>query len=82
MKIITEQKLRNFGFWGGAKDRVKFLTNEELDLIEEELEAWYYPEGLTETQINDIFWFDDDFIASMLGYDLFDTIIEERRHAK
>lgn len=82
MKITSEQKLRYFDFWGGAKERVKLLSYEELDIIEMELEIMYYPEGLTETQLNDIFWFDDEFIAEILGYESFEDIIEERRHEK
>lgn len=28
-----------------------------------------YPDGIDATQINDIFWFDFDWIAQMLGYE-------------
>ena len=81
MKIISEQKLRHFDFWGGAKEKVKMLSYEELDIIELELEMMYYPEGIEETKLNDIFWFDDDFIAQILGFEDFETLWGER-HAK
>lgn len=55
MKITTEQRLRYFDFWGGAKERASLLTYEELDIIEMELEMAYYPEGIDETKLNDIF---------------------------
>ena len=77
MKITTEQKLRYFDFWGGAKERAKLLSYEELDIIEMELEMMY-EDGIDETMLNDIFWFDEDFIASILGYDSFETIWEDR----
>ena len=74
MKIYTEESLKNFEFWSGAKDTVKYLTDDELDTIEEILED-VYPEGMSETQINDIFWFEDDWIAEILGYNDFEEIM-------
>ena len=75
MTITTEKSLRNFEFWGGALATVKYLTDEELDTIEEILEE-LNPEGLSETEINDTFWFGDDEIAYWLGYDSFEEIME------
>ena len=78
MKIISEDKrLRDFDFWSGAKDTVNYLTSEELDIIEDMLED-AYPDGMTETQLNDLFWFDTDVIAEWLGYDDFESLINER----
>lgn len=74
MKIYSEINLRDFEFWSGAVDTVKYLTEEELDTIEAILEEMY-PDGVGETQINDIFWFEDDWIAEMLGYDNFEAIM-------
>ena len=74
MKISTEQSLRDFKFWSGARDRVKCLTLEELDQIEAILED-AYPESTSDTTINDLFWFDEDTIAYWLGYNDFDEIM-------
>ena len=74
MKIYTEDSLRNFNFWSGARDTVKYLTDEELDTIEAILED-IYPDGMDEIQINDIFWFEDDWIAEMLGYADFEELM-------
>ena len=74
MKIYTENNLRDFEFWSGAVDTVKYLTKEELDAIETIFEDMY-PDGMDETQINDIFWFEDDWIAEMLGYNDFEEIM-------
>ena len=81
MKIYTEQSLRNFKFWSGAKDRVKYLTLDELDTLEELLED-SYPDGIGETELNDIFWFEDDMIAEWLGYEDFEQLMnrEETEH--
>lgn len=75
MIITREENLRNFEFWSGAADRVKYLTDEELDQIESILEDCY-PEGMTETQVNDFFWFEEDTVAEWLGYNSFDEIME------
>lgn len=68
MKIISEVNLRNFHFWCGGKDTAQVLTYEQLDQIEDILED-IFPDGIDATQLNDIFWFDDDWIAEMLGYE-------------
>jgi hypothetical protein len=78
MKIYKEIPLTEFEFWAGAKDTVKHLTEEELDQIEEILEE-IYPEGLSETDINDLFWFEDELIAEWLGYENFDEIMEREK---
>lgn len=75
MKITTEKSLKNFEFWSGALDRVKYLTDEELETIEVILEE-LNPDGLSDTEINDTFWFGEDEIAYWLGYDNFEEIME------
>ena len=78
MKIIIEDKrLRDFDFWSGAKDTVEKLTTDELDTIEYLLED-AYPDGMTETQINDLFWFDTDIVAEWLGYENWEQLYNER----
>ena len=74
MIIKTETTLKNFDFWSGAKDTVKYLTESELDTIESYLEE-LYPEGMTDTELNDFIWFEDDTIAEWLGYNDFDEIM-------
>ena len=74
MKIYTEKSLKDFDFWSGAKDTVKYLTEDEINLIETILED-SFPEGMDETEINDFFWFENDTIAEWLGYSSFDDIM-------
>lgn len=76
MKIIKEQSLKDFEFWSGARYVADYLTEEEFEAIEESLEE-YNPNGLTETEINDLFWFDVDYVASALGYENEDELLEE-----
>lgn len=66
MTIHTETALHNFEFWSGAADRANMLTPSQLDAIEAELEQ-IYPDGMTETELNDLFWFDFDFVCSLIG---------------
>lgn len=80
MKIYVETSLTDFDFWSGAKDTVKYLTDDDLEIIESSLED-AYPDGMSETEINDLFWFDDDFIAEILGYNCFDDLIADRTEA-
>lgn len=68
MTIITEQSLRSFEFWSGAKDDADELTIEQFDELENKLEE-LYPDGMTETQLNDLTWFGFDDIKSWLGID-------------
>lgn len=75
MRVYKEESLTGFDFWAGAKDTVKYLTGDEMDAIENIL-ADLYPEGMDETELNDLFRFEDDLIAEWLGYDSFDEIME------
>ena len=75
MKVYREISLSEFDFWAGARDRVEYLSHDELEQIEQILEE-IYPEGLNETDINDLFWFEDELIAEWLGYESFEEIME------
>lgn len=66
MKIYTEQSLSNFEFWSGAKENAKELTDQQFDTLEAILEDMY-PEGCTDTTINDLMWFEFDTIKEWLG---------------
>lgn len=77
MKLIREESIINFNVWGGAIDTCKHLTNKDFEVIEAHLED-VYPEGMEETQLNDILWFEDDMIANLLGYSDFEELREAR----
>lgn len=51
-----------------------------MDTIETMLED-IYPDGIGETELNDLFWFDDDTIAEWLGYESFEQIMERKNIA-
>ena len=67
MKTFNENTtLVNFDAWSGAVDTKERIMQEgkadEFDNLIEEL----YPDGLSETQLNDILWFEEDWIFEML----------------
>ena len=77
IKVVSEVDLSDFDFWSGAKDTVEYLTDEQLNEVQSMLED-LYPDGMTETQINDIFWFEDDWIAEMLGFESFEDLMDKQ----
>lgn len=73
MKVINEtMSLRDFEAWSGAKGTQQTIINEgksdDFDNLIEEL----YPDGLTDTQLNNILWFEEDWIFEMLGIEVED----------
>ena len=65
MKVISEMRLTSFEFWGGAKDRAKMLTYEELEEIGNVLEDIY--DEIEDVAINDLFWFDFAWCCECIG---------------
>lgn len=66
MKIYREESLSNFEFWSGAIANAEEFTLEELDRIGDMLEA-ESPDGMDETEINDLMWFEPEYLASLIG---------------
>ena len=64
MKIYREESLSNFEFWS---ENAEEFTPEELDRIGEELETADNGDGYDETQINDLMWFEPEYLASLIG---------------
>ena len=67
MTITYELDLNSFQAWSGAKDTLERIQREgkcaELENILEEL----YPDGMTETELNDLLWFDSESVYEWLG---------------
>lgn len=72
-KSYEAKSLCNFDFCGGAEDNAIYLTCDELYQIGEILED-LYPNGMDETEINNLFEFEEDTIAKWLGYNDFEEI--------
>ena len=67
MKIISEKNLRDFNAWGGAIETKNLILDAGLEEEFEEMIEEIYPDGLTDTQLNDILWFDGSWILETLG---------------
>ena len=67
MKVYEELNLKDFNAWSGAVEtKNKIIENNKEEEFEELIEEMY-PDGLTDTELNDILWFDDDWIYNCLG---------------
>lgn len=67
MTITYELDLRSFKAWSGAKYTLERVINEgKCDLLEQILEDTY-PDGMTETELNDLLWFEPEIIYEWLG---------------
>lgn len=77
MKVTKEVCCKSdFDFWSGAVATVEALTDREFETVISCIEDCY-PEGITETELNDIFWFEQDWIAELLGYNDWEAFEEE-----
>ena len=79
MIIYQEMSLKEFPFWGPAEIHVKYLTDKDFELIEKELEYDNETQiGINKTDLNDLFSYDEDYIANLLGYNDFEELKEDR----
>jgi len=78
MKYYVEKDLADFEAWSGGKVTLNELTQSECELVEQFMEESAGEDGLSETEINDILWFERDTIAEWLGYENWDDL--ERKH--
>lgn len=68
MKWIVEDKLSKFQFWSGAANHAEELTDHQMEMLDDILMD-LYPEGIENVQLNDLFWFEFDYVKSLLGLD-------------
>lgn len=66
MKIYKDTDLTKFKFWAGVKEHE--FTKSELLQIQATLEEIYENE-ISETQINDLFWFEGEVLCGWIGID-------------
>lgn len=79
MIIYQEIALAEFPFWGPAESHVKYLNDNDFEIIEQELEYDHKTQiGIDKTELNDLFSYDEDHIANILGYDDFEQLKEDR----
>lgn len=70
MEYKKDFSVDTFEFWSGARDTIKDIEAAGLmDRLQTMIETAFDGEIPTETQINDMVWFDRDFIYENLGLD-------------
>lgn len=67
MKIYEEKGLCEFHAWSGAIDTKERIIEEGKEEEFEALIEEMYPDGLSDTDLNDLLWFDDEMLYNMLG---------------
>lgn len=82
MTIICEMSLRNFKPWSGAVDTYNHIANAgKLDELEDLLDE-LYPDGIGETELNDLLWFDSDWCYETLSITTKEELEDELEDAK
>lgn len=77
MKIWSDDSIRNFNFWSGARDTVDDLFDSDFDILEPILEE-YFDGEVEDVDLNDFFWLERDTIASWLGYEDYEELMRDR----
>ena len=67
MIIKTNTNLEDFNAWAGAVETKKIILDAGLEGEFEEIIEEIYPEGISDTKLNDILWFDRDWVLEILG---------------
>lgn len=82
MKVYSEISIASFEAWSGAVDTLnRVIENGKADTLEAILED-LYPDGMNETQLNDILWFEPDWVFEMCGIRSESVIREELEEAE
>jgi hypothetical protein len=70
MRVYNDNlTLSNFDAWSGAKDTKETIIQAGKERDFEYLIEELYPDGITDTQLNDLLWFDSEWIFESLGID-------------
>ena len=67
MTIIKESTLSEFKAWSGAVETQKRIIEAGLEEEFEDLINECYPDGIDETHLNDLLWFDSEWVYEALG---------------
>lgn len=71
MKLYTD--FIHYQSWGGARDTYALIDmHDKLDELDS-LITDLYPNGLSMTHLNDILWFDSEWVLSSLGIEVDDN---------
>lgn len=70
MKVYTDTSLESFEVWSGAKETKQTILDNNKESEFETLIEELYPDGIGETRLNDILWFESDWLYESLGIEI------------
>ena len=82
MTITYELDLNSFEAWSGAKDTLDRIQREGKCAEREKILEELYPDGMTETELNDLLWFDSESVYEWLGIRSEEQIEKEIKEAE
>jgi hypothetical protein len=67
MKITSEISISDFNAWSGAKDTKQTIIDNDKEVEFDSLIEKLYPDGIDETKLNYILWFNYEWVFEQLG---------------
>lgn len=68
--IINNLSITDFEAWSGAKyTKQSIIDNDKENHFDNMIEE-LYPDGLTDTELNDLLWHDSDWVLEQLGIEI------------
>jgi hypothetical protein len=67
MKITSEISISDFNAWSGAKDTKQTIIDNDKEAEFDSLIEELYPDGIDETKLNYILWFNYEWVFEQLG---------------
>lgn len=79
MRVVSEIKLEDFEAWAGGKETLNTLIEKNLVekadiIIEQYFDDCNNGEIPTENELNNLLWFEQDWLAEALGFDSWDEL--------
>ena len=68
--IIDNASITDFDAWSGAKDTQQTIIDNNKENTFDSLIDELYPDGITDTQLNDLLWHDSDWVLEQLGIEI------------
>ena len=73
MKVYEDINLKDFESWSGATETKNIIIQAGKEQEFEELIEELFPNGVSATELNDLLWFEDEWIYNCLGIQLDDN---------
>lgn len=69
IKVEKVMDVKDFKAWSGGKDTLDTIIEHEKTDELNELIGELYQDGITDTTLNDLLWFESDWLFETLGID-------------